>query len=167
MFALERLRGFSCGEEHHEIRPVLLRDATHQPTRLFGTCSVPRVISLVLRASLTRNPSSNLTMMLDLIALPPSPTTPTPILAPPPTPSLCGTVDHTPPCAYLLFVNIHIHASHWLTSPTYFSYSPIASRIVALLHTLSSGRDRSTAPPAQYLSCLPTASTAHIISSGG
>ena len=45
-------------------------------------------------------------------------------------------VDHTPPCAYLLFVCIDIHASHWLTWPTYFSYSFIASRIVAPLRTV-------------------------------
>ena len=76
--------------------------------------------------------------MLDLIALPPPPTSPTPLGPTTSTHGLCRIrmVDHTPPCVYLLFVCIDIHASHWLTWPTYFSYSLVASRIVDPLHTV-------------------------------
>ena len=60
---------------------MLLRRCQPPANEVFGACSVAPVLLHSLAS-----PYSNLTLMLDIIALPPSPTSPTPIQAPPAAP---------------------------------------------------------------------------------
>jgi hypothetical protein len=102
-FAIELLWLFSRAKERHEFPTFPHRycaDQPHQrpvfPKRLFGASSIAQVPFPRATCSST----GHLSLTLDLIALPPSPTSPTPPQAISSTYAVYGKANHAPTCAY-------------------------------------------------------------------